>query len=202
MLNNQTTKTRQLTKKEYKQLRKTSVQNVYKSENHTIMDIAAQLNIGASTLWGWCQQDLGPRQLKKVKRLSNALRGTRNSKAHQEKKRITNATNMNTMAKVALLKTKGLQVPTNLIPHKNKPWDLKKAKLNSPEHQATTQAAYDAISYDNTIKKITLPVHRKTTGPHISINLDPNGKLVNYEVTGDINVTIFTQTEHTTNLSK
>ena len=194
---------------EYSKLRRKLVATVNKSDSQTIKDVAGQHNISHSTLWSWCVEDLGPNQFKWLQERSRELRGKRISKSlssqpsptpcmnkQKEAERILNAPNMNDKAKQALLLIKGI----TLAP-KNKPWDKKKAR---EAHQATIQAAYNAVM-DPTptlVKSVTLPsVLRKTLGPHVTINLSPDGKLVKYEVTGDVNVVVFTQTEATTNRS-
>ena len=202
-------KTSSLSDREYKKLRRQAVDQVLQSKTQTIKDVAAEKNLSHTTLWGWVQEDAGPNQLKWLTQRSHEIRGQRISKSQEQQEGRLNHLTFPTS-----------QVTVPAVP-KNKPWDKKKAKgyvpaylkpavqalkKSKPLHWTKEQEAAAVKNVDPTptmVKSITLPsALRKTLGPHVTINLSPDGKLVKYEVTGDVNVVVFTQTESTSNVTR
>ena len=208
------TKVSALSDKEYFKLRNKAVRQVNTSSNQTIADVAIEFRIGTSTLWGWCVEDLGPNQFKWVKERSQKL-ATQRAVATRAAKKSTPVT-------VESLKEDAKHFP------KNKPWDKKKAKLNSPEHQATVQAAFDAIMgqvppapktlgelmkreqinhvktpHKELMEKLAKKCCKESNAccketsaintPAVAINLDSNGKFISYNVTGEVNVLVFSE---------
>jgi hypothetical protein len=204
-----------LSDKEYFKLRKQVVSQVNKSSNQTIADVAVENHIGTSTLWGWCMEDLGPNQFKWVKERSQKLATQRAVATRAAKKSTPTFSNP-------------VPVPAAQVPHKNKPWDKKKAREQSPEHQATVKAAFEAIMgqvppapktlgelmkreqinhvktpHKELMEKLakkcckTQDACCKETSaintPAVAINLDSNGKFISYNVTGEVNVLVFSE---------
>lgn len=178
-----------LSDKAYWAMRKAMVNEIYKSENLTMFDVALKHKISPSTLWKWCQADLGPTQIKKLTTKCHAIRGERISA------RLAKSTSFPRPVTAADI----LAIDTKV---KNKPWDKKKARAllvpsTSPNNPPGTLEVHQprpdirSLIQSPTVKP-TLPTGRKQ-GASVVINLDEHGKFIKYEVTGDTSVQVFTR---------
>lgn len=171
----------------YWAMRKAMVQEVYKSETLTISEVAVKHKISPSTLWKWCNEDLGPNQIKWLIEQSHKIRGQRIS---AKKIGISDAAVKKDM--------KAIMMP------KNKPWDKKKARAllvpsTSPNNPPGTFEVHQPrpdirslIQSAPTVKP-TLNTGRKLLGATVVLNIDEHGKFLKYEVTGDVSVQVFTR---------
>ena len=196
-----------LSLKSYWAMRKAMVKEVYDSEDKSIKCVAKIHKVNPTTLWNWCNQDLGPNQLKWLLEKSHKIRN-----AHISKKSVISQKK----------EMKDIKGPTKIAAPKNKPWDLKKKRI--AEEQAALPGALKALGIsedtptfrdvvhpptvnpkdlcdtpqDPTLQpKVVSPLslhgNRKQTGATIVINLDDQGKFLKYEVTGDASVQVFTR---------
>lgn len=185
-----------LSDKAYWSMRKAMVQEVYKSEDHSIACVANKHKVSPSTLWKWCNEDLGPNQRKWLIEKSHAIRGQRMS----ENKKVQKASSP-------------AAVPVPDPAPMNKPWDKKKARI-AAEHAIALPGALKALGISEEVTDVRsvvhatvkpqldgVPVkvlelihgHRKQYGATVVINIDEQGKFIKYEVTGDASVQVFTR---------
>lgn len=189
----------------YWAMRKEMVQEVYKSETMTIADVARRHKISPSTLWKWCNEDLGPNQIKWLIEQSNKIRGQRIS----AKSKPTDAAIKKDMKNIMFnpAKDPALKVKPRAVvgdPRQkpmNKPWDKKKARAllvpstspNVPPGTLEVHQDIRSLIQSAPTVKPTLPVGRKLLGATVVLNLDEHGKFIKYEVTGDVSVQVFTR---------
>ena len=202
-----------LSDKAYWAMRKAMVKEVYKSETLTISDVAIKHKISPSTLWKWCQEDLGPTQINKLTSKSHAIRGKRIT---AKSKPVVTAAALKKDMKIILAQPRPVTAADIMaIKAKNKPWDKKKARIKA-EQAIAIPACMAALGISEETPSIRSIVHAPTVNPQLAgvpikvleqvlhgnrkqcgatviINLDEQGKFIKYEVTGDASVQVFTR---------